>query len=226
MRLKKGFTLIELMLALTILLLAFVIIGAAMNSGLRSWRTGRDVWEKNIRRYNTCDILQREIASMLYCETTPNSAGTDVPIFLGDSRSAGKNAVLALECGENKFGFVAAGGYLGGAGVPEWVEVYIDTEMRSPQTGLVMRRIPLGQYLAGDKEGGRIIELDPDVSGLDFEYVFRKPDEETERIVEMQDLSLKWPRHVRVKIQYSDGEKYSAEIPVMTDLVFFSGAEE
>lgn len=101
-----GFTLLELMLSMTIMAVVIVLVLGAFQLGVRAWEKGeRDIGSSERQRV-VLDLMKRQIASM-WVRVPPPSLNEDeqVLLFKGDERSMSFISHKALAPG-HKFGMV------------------------------------------------------------------------------------------------------------------------
>ncbi len=164
----SGFTLLELLISLTILALIFVTVLGAIQVGSKSWESGEQRAEENLRTRTLFDTLAREL-TMLYPLRAKNQ-DKDVVAFRGNSDSL-SFATLPESYGAEPFSHM----------------IRVVTYAVEPERGLVATEsYPLqgGGDTSGPQEG-RVKGLDERVSEARFRYLVPegKPDEK---------LPLRW----------------------------------
>jgi general secretion pathway protein J len=82
---KKGFTLMELLIAVTILALIAVIIGGSLRLGIRAWERGEDEISASQGLRVTCDRMSQRIKSVYPYQIQKD--GKKLTAFRGDSES-------------------------------------------------------------------------------------------------------------------------------------------
>ena len=160
---NKGFTLIELVIALTLSVVIVVILLAAMRLAYKSQAKGAERIEidQKIR------VMGDRITWLL--------RGA-YPFFI--KKTADRDQKLYFEGESDKIGFVTASVDSYGKGPEDlaglkWVSVFIDSE------GLKMREKVFFLEDVFDDDGGKVYLLDPEVKKLEFEY-YDIPEDETQ----------------------------------------------
>jgi prepilin-type N-terminal cleavage/methylation domain-containing protein len=158
----SGFTLLELLISMTILALIFVTVLGAIQIGTKSWESGEQRAEENQRTRALYDTLARDL-TMLY-PLRVKDQDRDVLAFRGKSDSLWF-ATPPESYGAEPFSHMAR----------------IVTYAVEPDRGLVAaERYPLvGVNAASDLSEGRVRELDERVSEARFRYLLPegKPEE-------------------------------------------------
>ncbi len=162
LRTFSGFTLLELLISLTILALIFVTVLGAIQVGSKSWESGEQRAEENLRTRTLFDTLAREL-TMLY-PLRVKDQDKDVVAFRGNSDSL-LFATLPKSYGAEPFSHM----------------IRVVTYAVEPERGLVATEsYPLlgGGDTSGPQEG-RVKELDERISEARFRYLVPegKPDE-------------------------------------------------
>jgi len=160
---NKGFTLIELVIALTLSVVIVVILMAAMRLAYKSQAKGAERIEidQKIR------VMGDRITWLL--------RGAN-PFFI--KKTADREQKLYFEGESDKIGFVTASVDSYGKGPEDfaglkWVSVFMDSE------GLKMREKVFFLEDVFDDSGGKVYLLDPEVKNLEFEY-YDIPEDETQ----------------------------------------------
>ena len=215
---KKAFTLVELILSLTILALAVGIVGAAMTSGLQSWSRGQEMCAKNLRRQGVSEELRRSIASMLPYIKFKTKTGKIVPVLpAASAQNVRGNEEFLLVAEERRIGFVVADenfrNDITKNNSPVWVEFYVDA-----QRGLMMKRVPLTKLYNADGDT-EVILLDEAVRSIKFAYHYLEYDEDDPDAGIVYDSDLNWPLVVTVTIKYDD-QTLTLTIPIRAGMKF------
>lgn len=160
---NKGFTLIELVIALTLSVVIVVILLAAMRLAYKSQAKGAERIEidQKIR------VMGDRITWLL--------RGAQ-PFFI--KKTSEREQKLYFEGESDKIGFVTTSVDSYGKGPEDlaglkWVSVFIDRE------GLKMREKVFFLEDVFDDDGGKVYLLDPEVKKLEFEY-YDLPEDETQ----------------------------------------------
>jgi prepilin-type N-terminal cleavage/methylation domain-containing protein len=97
-RTRAGFSLLELLAAVTITALLSTAVVASFQMGLSSWRRGEDFWDRSQRYAAAIDLLQKQIGSITpmwpvsalnLFGSSPNAvpvSAPDLPLFAGTAR--------------------------------------------------------------------------------------------------------------------------------------------
>ncbi len=159
---ETGFTLLELLISLTILALIFVTVLGAIQVGSKSWESGEQRAEENLRTRTFFDTLAREL-TMLY-PLRVKAEDKEVVVFRGNSDSL-SFATLPESYGAEPFSHM----------------IRVVTYAVEAERGLVATEgYPL--FGSGDASGpqeGRVKVLDERVSEARFRYLVPegKPEE-------------------------------------------------
>jgi general secretion pathway protein J len=102
-RFKQGFTLLELLISLSILAVIVVIIFAAFRIGIRAWEKGEAAVDDLQRKRIVLSLIKQQLAS-IFPKTITKEAKQQV-LFKGDAKSILFVSALAL-MKENDFGAV------------------------------------------------------------------------------------------------------------------------
>jgi prepilin-type N-terminal cleavage/methylation domain-containing protein len=86
---EKGFTLIETIVAVTLVAMMAVGIWSIFRTGIRSWARGTEYIDASQRYRNILDLVRKQMASAypLLAPTDPDSPSSSYPIFLGTETS-------------------------------------------------------------------------------------------------------------------------------------------
>lgn len=182
---ERGFTLIETLLAMSILVMIIAIVLSAFRLGIRSWEKGEAAVDSTAAR--------RAILSRLEMD-----AGSMYP-YSQDSEIAKDGTAQLFSAAEGSLGFVTVSRSLA-------KRVYYSVD----STGLTVREKIVPTADPDASEGGRLIELAPEVNGVRFEYL--GPSGWEDDWEGGQEKSL--PNAVRAKFSFRDGSTFVAVFPV------------
>lgn len=89
LRSEKGFTLVEMIVAVTLVLMMAVGMWSIFRTGIRSWSRGTEQIDAAQRHRNILDLVRKQMASAypLMTPTDPDSPGPTYPIFYGTETS-------------------------------------------------------------------------------------------------------------------------------------------
>lgn len=185
----RGFTLLETILTMVILVVMLGIVLSAMRIGIRSWEKGEAAAENAAAVRTITSRLSKEIGSAYPYKDRID--GADRVLFTG---------------GPGTLGFVTVNPGLPGLpwGGAKWVYyslsggVFTVREKTVPEPG------------AFKDEGGRLVELDRNVAAVSFEYLGEDGWEKSWDAEYKKSL----PASIRVNISFSDGRKGVTE-PVL-----------
>lgn len=184
---ERGFTLVETIVTLVILVILLGIVLSAMRLGIRSWEKGEAVIENAGSKRTITSKLAGEISSAYpYKE---NTDGGEAVLFRGGSKT---------------IGFVTINGS-GLSGLPWGGAKWVYYSVRDGK--LTVREKTVPGVNAGADEGGRLIELDRGVAAILFEYLGEGGWEGSWDANGKNGL----PEAVRIKISFSDGRKAATE---------------
>jgi general secretion pathway protein J len=100
---RQAFTLLELIISMTIIAIILVIIFGAFRIGIRAWEKGEKDTEKQQRYRIVLDLIQRQLTSITYKKTKIDEE--DKLLLKGDAKSFEFTSHISLKP-ENKFGIV------------------------------------------------------------------------------------------------------------------------
>jgi prepilin-type N-terminal cleavage/methylation domain-containing protein len=190
---KNGFTLLELALSLTITGIILIIILSALRLGIDSWERG----ERNIRKMENFSIaiyrISEDIKSIYPYTMDINQSGYKRLQFIGKEDSI-------------SFVTISPNGF-------RWVEYYVNNIQDSHYKGLLERSGNLPDSKVFDSSSGAVIEMDPNVVGIEFEYLDIVNSEERWAKEWNKNIN-KLPKAIRIKIIYNYGLIYETTIPI------------
>jgi len=153
---EKGFTLLELLLSITILSLVLVTIYGTLNIGSRAWEKGERDIDKLQRMRVIMDFLSREIKSAYPYEVTPSEVDTHKKFY-------------AFEGKKDSISFVSTVPLRGGKKGLSWLSFWVEEG-----TGLVVvERDALRTDIFEERnhiDKDEIEVLDEHVTRVEFEY--------------------------------------------------------
>lgn len=188
---ELGFTLIETIVTLVILVMVLGIVLSAMRLGIRSWEKGEAVIEGVAARMTVTSKLSGEIGSLY--PFTVKTDGADAVLFRGGSKA---------------FGFVTVSGS-GIHGLPWGGARWEYYSVRDGKLTVREKTVP-GVNVEAD-DGGRLVELDSGVAEIAFEYLGKDGWEGSWDASDKKAL----PEAVRIMISFNDGRKAITEtVPV------------
>jgi prepilin-type N-terminal cleavage/methylation domain-containing protein len=183
----RGFTLVETIMTLAILVVLLGIVFSALRLGIRSWEKGEAVIESSAAKRTITSKFAGEIGSAYpYTEKTE---GGSLVLFSG---------------GQAALGFVTAGGY-GLYGAPWGGAKWVYYSVRDGKLTVREKTVPAVNVRAD--EGGRLIELDEGVAAIAFEYLGEDGWVETWDAAGENGL----PMAVKINISFNDGRKAATE---------------
>jgi prepilin-type N-terminal cleavage/methylation domain-containing protein len=82
---EQGFTLLEILVAMTLIVIVAVGIWSVMRTSLRSWSKGTEFADRNQRNRSIMDMVRKQIGSAynLIAPPDPNLRGMSYPVFRG-----------------------------------------------------------------------------------------------------------------------------------------------
>jgi general secretion pathway protein J len=210
----NGFTLLEMLLAISIFAMIATVIFSSFNIGIRSWqRGGRDV-DFYQRMRATGEVLQRQISSAFPYRITPGELDTSANF-------------LAFFGEPNSLKFVTYANMHKRTGGLSLVELWAEENQ-----GLLLAEAPA---LATDhatldaidlRDPERRVSVSPDVTGISFRYFDQKTDRDEGEWVETWDprhAGTRLPRFVEISLTFVDQRQTEFEhrliVPVMTVLL-------
>lgn len=186
---RNGFTLIELVIAITIFSLIAVIIGGAFRLGIQAWQKGEKEANDAQQLRILSSLLSQQLKSCYPYKMKIPGRDEDIVVFRGDADSIMFVTTLA----DSAFGGV------------KWVQYVFKDATLSYKEGL----LPDNELEKKIKDKGEII--DSKIDELQFSYL--SPDEEQWQ--ETWDFGEELP--VAIKVRVSSYEPFVINIPVSAE---------
>jgi general secretion pathway protein J len=191
---NRGFTLLELMIALTIVAVMVVIIFGALRIGIRAWEKGEKDVDSRQRQRIVLDLIKRQLASTSVSEVW----GRDQQLvsFKGDSKSIDFVSCIPMTPG-NRFGLV-------------YVKYAVRREKEGNKEHLTFyeKNVELvdKKISTGNPDEGDFSELIPGMKSIVFEYLKARSGEAASIWQKSWDPTVDKgvPRAVRVTLTESD----------------------
>lgn len=158
---ENGFTLLELIVSLTILTIIIVLVFSTIRIGIKAWETGNERVDFFYRVKYLVDLMEKEIHSIhpyYYSEDANN-----------------KEKILAFQGSRNSIRFISSldSSYPSSPGGLREISFYIDKNIENDKTELKMteRTVQSGRpFRTGDQKKARSVVLSSDVSNIKFRY--------------------------------------------------------
>ncbi len=218
-RLRAGFTLLELILSIAILSAVLVTIYSTLSMGSRAWEKGERDIEKVQRMRVVMDLLSREIKTAYPYKVTPSELDAHKEFYAFDGK-------------KDSLSFVSCVPLHGGSGKLSWLTFWVE----EGQGLVVVERDALRSDIFKERETidkDQMVVLDANATDIRFEY-YRAEEGDTDEAAEEETAwEEKWdaeeeeelPRAVSVSVTFldkaaregSDDEAYTRElvIPLM-----------
>ncbi|MDY6972447.1 MAG: type II secretion system protein [Thermodesulfobacteriota bacterium] len=191
---SRGFTLLELMISLTIVGLIAAIIFGALRVGVRAWEKGERDVESRQRERIVLDLLKRQLASV-YLQ--PIISEGQQPFFLRGDSSSMEYVSQTPIVPSNEFGMV-------------YVKYVVREEDGDDGERLTFfeKNISLidKDTNLGELDEDAFLELFPAIENIEFEYMRWQTDQEPLEWEEEWDPEAEkgFPRAVRITFQVDD----------------------
>ena len=191
---SKGFTLLELMIALTIVAVIVVIIFGALRISIRAWEKGEKDVDIRQRQRIVLDLIKRQLAST--CVSDVWGRDQQLVSLKGDNKSIAFVSHIPMAPG-NRFGMV-------------YVRYAVRQEKKGDKEHLAFYEkniaLPDKKMGAGNPDEGDFSELLPGMKSIVFEYLKTRPDEEASIWQKNWDPAVDKgvPRAVRVTLVEND----------------------
>jgi len=172
---RQAFTLLELIIALTIVGIILLIISGTFRIGIRAWEKGEKDIDKQQRYRIVLNLVQRQLTSITYKKAIINDK--EQLILKGDSKSFEFTSHVSLNP-ENKFGIV-------------YVKYMVVEGENETETLLAYEKNMVlfdKEFKFSDIDLDAFFELIPNIQGISFEYL-KPPELGLEEEPEWQD---KW----------------------------------
>jgi general secretion pathway protein J len=193
---SKGFTLLELMIALTITAVIVVIIFGALRIGIRAWEKGEKDVDIRQRQRIVLDLIKRQLAST--CVSDVWGRDQQLVSLRGDNKSIAFVSHIPMAPG-NRFGLV-------------YVQYAVKQEKKDDKEHLTFYEkniaLPDKKIGAGNPDEDDFSELLPGMKSIVFEYLKDRPGEEVSLWQKSWDLAVDKgvPRAVRITLEENDGK--------------------
>ena len=188
---NKGFTLLELLISMTILAMIVVIVFGAFRISVRAWEKGETAVESRQRQRIVLDLIRHQLASVC---TTPVPDREGQPLrFRGDGQSMAFVSLVPLTPG------TPAG--------PVYVRYTVRHDPSDDTAGLTFyergANLPDGRPGAGEPDESGFYELLDGVEDIGFEYLKIRPNETESPWQESWDPAFDRgvPRAVRIMVR-------------------------
>jgi len=193
---SRGFTLLELVIALTIVSVIVVIIFGALRIGIRAWEKGERDVDIRQRQRIVLDLIKRQLAST--CASEVRMRDQQLVPLKGDSKSIEFVSQIPLTPG-NQLGIV-------------FVKYAVKREKEGDRERLTFYErsvaFPDKSTGAGGPEEGDYSELMSGMKSMEFEYLKERPEESESKWQKSWDPEVDKgvPRAVRITVE-EDNEK-------------------
>jgi general secretion pathway protein J len=210
----RGFTLLEMLLAISIFAMIVTVIFSAFNIGIRSWQTGARDIDFYQRMRSTCEVLQRQISSAFPYRITPGELDTRSNFF-------------AFFGEQDSLKFVSYATMHKRTGGLSLIELWTEENQ-----GLLVGNAPVlvSDYDALSnislRDPATRISVSPDVTEIRFRYFDRKNVQDEGEWQETWDprrSGTRLPQFVEITLTFVDQRRAEFEhrmiVPVMTVLL-------
>ena len=162
---SRGFTLLELLISLTIVAVIVVIIFGAFRIGVRAWEKGERDVEVHQRHRIVLDLIKRQLASI--CMRKVKGGGKEPFLLKGDNKTMELVSHVPILPG-NEFGLV----YIKYVVKPDQEEV---EHLAFYEKNIVLPEKDVGP---DDVDEDAFYELIPGIQSIRFEYLKNQSEEE------------------------------------------------
>jgi len=167
----KGFTLLELLIAMTIVTMLMVIIFSGFYLGMNSWKKGNERIDRQQRLRVILDQFEQDIHSIFFLKVKCSPDGVS------------NQKAIAIQADTDKFTFVSmtqglTGEQLRGKSAIRMVSYYVNGE-DDEKSGFVMEEFEgYVNFFDSDEPKSVVYQLDPDVTDISFKYyrLYKDPD--------------------------------------------------
>jgi general secretion pathway protein J len=170
---RQAFTLLELIISLTIIAVILVIIFGAFRIGIRAWEKGEKDIDKQQRYRIVLDLMQRQLTSITYKKAKIDDK--DQLILKGDPKSFEFTSHISIKP-ENKFGIV-------------YVKYMVVEGEKAKERLLAYEKSMVlldKDFKFSDIDPVAFFELIPNLHGISFEYL-KPPEQGLEEEPKWQD---------------------------------------
>jgi general secretion pathway protein J len=191
---NRGFTLLELLISLTIVAMIVVIIFGAFRVGVRAWEKGEAEVDLRQRERIVLDLIKRQLSSL--CLTEVQNRDQQIIAFKGDPKSIAFASGAPLTPG-SRHGLV-------------YVKYVVTRKTEDNRERLAMYEssllFPDRKTGTGSPEDDDFFELLSGMKSIVFEYLKSRPDEKESPWQESWDPEIDKgvPRAVRITLKEND----------------------
>ncbi|MEE8448364.1 MAG: prepilin-type N-terminal cleavage/methylation domain-containing protein [Thermodesulfobacteriota bacterium] len=195
----KGFTLLELLLAISILAVVLAMATGGLSLGYRAWSKGGERMERLDRLRVVTSVIGQEVASAF--------------AFAKGSKMAKEVAFVG---GQGSLSLVATNPPTG----TKEIVLYVDNDPATAESGLILKQdiVPNGSLFSSDK--GRVVELGKEITGLRLRYYHERklsdgtvvkewltswPPESTAGETEQAGSKLSLPKAIEIALVQGNG---------------------
>jgi len=202
---NKGFTLLEVIVTMTILAVMLLIISGAFRLGLSAWDRGEQTREEYQRQRTATQLIMRQIKSMVPYKIKTQKAEGDYLAFEGKTNSMKFVSTLSLRATRPN-GLVFA------------VYEYKDGGPEGGRLVAYEKRVVNKDFFEeGPKEEDGVTVLEG-LSGVRFEYYREEDTEKTRTEAWLEEWNAKeekeLPTALRVKLTYKNERSDQEDIPL------------
>lgn len=182
---QRGFTLLETILAMSIVVVIVGVLLMAMRLGISSWDKGESYVEATSAKRYLVEMLVMDVSSIYpYAVDSPLSVTDEKDfVFFGKPHS-----IVFVTAARTSVTGIPWGGF-------RWVRYGVD------EGGLKIREKTVPSDAMLEEDGGAEFALEPGVSGIDFSYYGDDGWQESWDMAAKQKL----PGAVKAKISFKDG---------------------
>jgi len=169
---SRGFTLLELLIAMTIVTMLMVIIFSGFYLGMNSWKKGNERIDRQQRLRIILDQFEQDIRSIFFLKVKCSPDGVS------------NQKAIAVKADTNKFTFVSMTQGLTseqarGKSAIRMVSYYVNDGQDDEKKGFVMEEFAgYVNFFDSDEPESKVYQLDPDVTDISFKYyrIYKDPD--------------------------------------------------
>ena len=191
---SRGFTLLELLISLTIVAMIVVIMFGALRIGIRAWEKGEKEVDMRQKQRIVLDLLKRQLASISMADV--RNPDQQPILFKGDSKSVEFVSYIPLTPGSRR-GLV-------------YVKYAVSHETGDDRESLAFyeRSVasPDNKTVLGEPDEADFSELLSGMKSIVFEYLKTLPEEEESPWQESWDTAVEKgiPRAIRITLREND----------------------
>jgi general secretion pathway protein J len=196
---SRGFTLLELLISMTIVAMIVVIMFGAFRIGIRAWEKGEKDVDIRQRQRIVLDLVKRQLASISMADV--RNPDQQPILFKGDSKSVEFVSYIPLTPGSRRGLVYVKYAVSHETGDDRERLSFYERGVASP-----VKKTGAGETGPGEPDAADFLELLSGMKSIVFEYLKTRPEEKESPWQESWDPAVEkdTPRAIRITLQEND----------------------